>query len=110
MKESGSKSAVLRPCVRSLPATISPFPSLLRFSCSLLALTARSYAQIVLPRSGIIATLAGSGSPGVSGDGGTATSATLDDPDAVAVDSSGNISRSVTSRILRVGLSRAAPR
>jgi sugar lactone lactonase YvrE len=91
MKESGSKSAVLRPCVRLLPATISPLLSLLLFSCSLLALTVRSYAQIVLPGSGIIDTVAGSGSPGFSGDGGPATSAKIDDPDAVAVDSSGNI-------------------
>jgi sugar lactone lactonase YvrE len=40
---------------------------------------------------GIITTIAGTGAPGFSGDGGAATSAKLDMPFAVCVDSSGNI-------------------
>src|SRR5205807_879749 len=41
--------------------------------------------------SGIIATVAGNGSPGYSGDGGPATSAQLSFPSGVAVDASGNL-------------------
>ncbi len=40
---------------------------------------------------GIITTVAGNGTGGFSGDGGAATSAELDSPAAVALDSSGNI-------------------
>ena len=40
---------------------------------------------------GIVTTVAGTGTPGSSGDGGPATSAQLDDPFALAVDSSGNL-------------------
>ena len=40
---------------------------------------------------GTITTLAGFGTPGFSGDGGPATSARLDHPRAVAVDTSGNV-------------------
>lgn len=41
--------------------------------------------------SGTITTVAGNNNPGYGGDGGAATSATLNDPVAVAVDSSGNL-------------------
>jgi len=40
---------------------------------------------------GIITTIAGNGTPGFSGDGGSATSAQLNTPAAVAVDASGNV-------------------
>ena len=40
---------------------------------------------------GIITTVAGNGSPGFSGDNGPATSAQLNFPDSIAVDSAGNI-------------------
>jgi trimeric autotransporter adhesin len=46
---------------------------------------------IAIPGSGIIITVAGSGTCGYSGDGGAATSAKLCSPSAVAVDASGNI-------------------
>ncbi|MBD2702914.1 SMP-30/gluconolactonase/LRE family protein [Spirosoma sp. BT702] len=41
--------------------------------------------------SGIITTVAGTGTPGFSGDGGPATAASLDNPNSVAVDSLGNL-------------------
>ena len=40
---------------------------------------------------GVITTVAGNGTHGFSGDNGPATSAQLDDPDGVAVDSAGNL-------------------
>ncbi len=48
-------------------------------------------AQISLPSSGDINTIAGNGTLGYSGDGGAATSAELGVPQGVAVDSSGNV-------------------
>jgi trimeric autotransporter adhesin len=47
--------------------------------------------RMVTKSTGIISTVAGSGSSGSSGDGGQATSATLNSPYGVAVDASGNI-------------------
>src|SRR5437016_6428649 len=54
--------------------------------------------------SGIITTIAGNGLPGHSGDGGPATSAALEEPSGVALDSQGNlfISDSNNRRIRRV--------
>src|SRR6266480_1408750 len=40
---------------------------------------------------GIITTVAGNGSPAFAGDGGAATSASLNNPDGVALDASGNV-------------------
>ena len=47
--------------------------------------------RMVTKSTGVITTVAGTGNPGYSGDGGLATSATLDSPYGVAVDASGNI-------------------
>lgn len=45
----------------------------------------------VAASSGVITTIAGTGTAGFSGDGGTATAAELDYPTAIAVDSRGNV-------------------
>lgn len=49
------------------------------------------HAQIAIPLSGDVNTIAGTGVAGYSGDTGAATSAKLNNPSAVAVDSSGNV-------------------
>jgi hypothetical protein len=51
---------------------------------------------------GIITTVAGTGSPGNSGDGGLATAAQLDNPTGLAFDASGNLFIADNSRIRRV--------
>ncbi len=58
----------------------------------------------VTAATGIISTVAGNGTPGFSGDGGPATSASLFYPEGVAVDASGNlfIADSSNSRIRKV--------
>lgn len=45
----------------------------------------------ILAASGLIQTVAGNGEQGYSGDGGSATSAALDTPEGISVDSSGNL-------------------
>ncbi|MBZ5630101.1 MAG: hypothetical protein LAO06_14675, partial [Acidobacteriia bacterium] len=57
--------------------------------------------------SGTITTVAGTGTAGYSGDGGPATSAELNDPDGVAVDSAGNlyIAEESNNRIRKVDAS-----
>ncbi|MGA2351413.1 MAG: MBG domain-containing protein, partial [Terracidiphilus sp.] len=64
----------------------------------------------VTASTGAIAIVAGNGTAGYSGDGGIATSAALSSPDAVAVDSSGNIYIADTSnqRIRAVGSTKLA--
>ncbi len=47
--------------------------------------------RMVNASTGVISTVAGNGTPGYSGDGGLATSAEINYPQGVAVDSSGNI-------------------
>ena len=56
---------------------------------------------------GIITTIAGTGKPGYSGDGGPATSAALDYPDGLAFDSAGNlyIADAVNHRIRKINAS-----
>src|ERR1035437_473874 len=51
---------------------------------------------------GTITTVAGNGNQGLSGDGGPATSATLNNPSAVAVDSAGNLYFPDLNRIRKV--------
>jgi trimeric autotransporter adhesin len=53
--------------------------------------TANHRIRMVTKSTGIITTVAGNGTAGLSGDGGLATSATLNDPDGIAIDASGNI-------------------
>jgi uncharacterized protein (TIGR03437 family) len=52
--------------------------------------TSASFVQKVSP-DGTITTVAGTGRPGFSGDGGPATNAQLNDPQGVAADSAGNL-------------------
>lgn len=57
-------------------------------------------------REGTITTIAGTGSPGYSGDGGPATSAKLNYPRGIALDAGGNlyIADSINQRIRKVGI------
>ena len=50
----------------------------------------------------VITTVAGSGTPGFTGDGGPATSASLRGPGAIALDASGNLFISADNRVRRV--------
>ena len=66
-----------------------------------------SCVRKVTASTGVISTFAGNGATGYIGDGGTATSANLFDPYAVAVDTSGNIyiADSENSRVRKVTIS-----
>lgn len=70
-------------------AAASRFATLLL--CCLAAASGGAYAQIVIPSSGDINTIAGNGTAGYSGDGAAATSAKIAYPFGVAIDSSGNV-------------------
>lgn len=59
--------------------------------CCCAAIAGPAYAQIILPGPGIINTVAGSANWGYAGDGLPATSAELNSPKGVAVDTAGNI-------------------
>jgi len=66
---------------------------------------ADSYRIRKVSSSGIISTVAGNGMPGSSGDGGPATSASLNSPAAVAVDAAGNlyVADTLNNRVRKVG-------
>ena len=53
--------------------------------------TANNRIRMVNAKTGVVSTVAGTGNTGYTGDGGAATSATLNAPAAVALDSSNNI-------------------
>lgn len=69
------------------------FPGNIAFDSAGNAYIADIYSSRILEVSatGTVTVVAGNGTHGYSGDGGLATSATLDGPEGVAVDSSGNI-------------------
>src|ERR1700678_841538 len=90
MKGSGSLQVYRRSSAKLRSAMLPRALSLLLWGC-LLAASLTSRAQIVLPSSGYINSVAGTGSGGYNGDGIIATSAEIEDPRGVAVDSSGNI-------------------
>jgi trimeric autotransporter adhesin len=60
------------------------------FGC-IASISRPAYAQIALPSSGDIDTVAGNQSPTYAGDGGAATSASIRFPQGVAVDTHGNV-------------------
>lgn len=61
------------------------------FLCCVASASQGAYAQIALPSSGDIDTVAGNQSPTYAGDGGAATSASIRFPEGVAVDTHGNV-------------------
>jgi sugar lactone lactonase YvrE len=68
----------------------NPYSVSLDGSGNLYIVDGNSRIRVVTP-AGLIATVAGNGAQGYSGDGGPATSAELYDPNSVAVDGSGNL-------------------
>src|ERR1035441_6794037 len=56
-----------------------------------LYITSNARIRKVDATSGIISTIAGTGTPGFGGDGGLATNATVSGPQSIAVDASGNV-------------------
>jgi cysteine-rich repeat protein len=73
-------------------------------SGNLLIADSNAHRIVRIDTSGVATTVAGSGAPGFSGDGGAATSAQLDTPRGVAVDGIGNvyIADTLNNRIRRV--------
>jgi len=71
---------------------------------SLFITDARNFCIRKVDREGVIATVAGTGAAGFSGDGEVATSAKLNEPSGVAVDTTGNlyIADSINHRIRKV--------
>jgi len=72
-----------RPAAQSAPVSSRRSPSFLLFALA-------GFCQLALGQ-GIITTVAGTGTPGFSGDGGLATGANLYWPHGVAIDTAGNI-------------------
>jgi sugar lactone lactonase YvrE len=72
-------------------ASLSPFGVVVDTSGNLFIADQNSSRIRKVNVNGIITTVAGNGSFGYSGDGGAATSASLDGPSGVAVDASGNL-------------------
>jgi uncharacterized protein (TIGR03437 family) len=68
-----------------------PFSAALDSSGNLYIADQFNHRIRMVDTSGNITTVAGNGTPGYTGDGGAATSAELNDPQGVVVDSSGNI-------------------
>ncbi len=88
---------------RSQTATFAGLFALLLY-WSTFAFTVRAAAQVVLPASGLISTVAGTGVAGYNGDSIAATTAQLNLPRGVAVDTSGNIyiADSMNSRVREI--------
>ena len=72
--------------------------------------TYKNRIRKIMATTGVITTVAGNGSAGFAGDGGAATSASLDSPEGVTVDSAGNlyVADTANNRIRKIsGLSSA---
>ncbi len=72
-------------------ASLDPYGIAVDFSGNLYIADTVNNRIMKVSTSGIITTVAGNGSLGFSGDGGPATSATMNIPSGIAVDSSGNL-------------------